>query len=94
MAKQIDIEQNASHVWDNFEWEREPECSCGRLIQAVKEKFVFVSNIVDGESPNEINQFYMMPVNANGFLTRRHGVGISYCPWCGDKIVGRKRKRS
>lgn len=62
MAKQIDIDHNASHVWGNFEWEREPECSCGQLIEAVKEKFVFVANIVDGEPPNETNMFYMAPV--------------------------------
>src|SRR5271166_2626460 len=53
------------HVGGNFEWEKKPECSCGKLIQAVEDKFIFVGNFVDGKGDDEHNIFYMMPVTVH-----------------------------
>jgi hypothetical protein len=93
MSRKIDFILNKDHVGGGFEWKVKPICSCGRLIEAVdKDKFVFVSNFVDGDGEEETNLFYMMPLDANGSLARSKGVQISHCPWCGDKIVGRKNK--
>jgi predicted RNA-binding Zn-ribbon protein involved in translation (DUF1610 family) len=82
----LDLKEN--HVGGNFEWEVEPICSCGRLIKAVEEeKFMFVNNLVqDG-----YNKFYIMPLSADGSLARSDGVAIENCPWCGDRILGRKK---
>jgi len=77
---------NEDHVGGHFNWKVEPKCSCGRLLKAVEERFVFVSNFTDENS----NQFYMMPMMADGTLARENGVPISNCPWCGDKIRGLK----
>ena len=87
MAKQIDVDQNHDHIGGNFEWEIEPDCSCGRLKDAVEEKFIFVSNFTD----HGFNSFYMLPVDSDGSLFRSDGVPIAHCPWCGDKIKGRKK---
>ena len=91
MARQIDIKQEKDHVGGNFEWEKKPECSCGKLIQAVEDKFIFVGNFVDGKGDDEHNIFYMMPVDADGYLARSKGIPIANCPWCGDPIRGRKK---
>lgn len=77
---------NKDHISGSFEWETEPGCSCGMLKQAVEDKFIFVSNFTN----DKFNQFYMMPIESNGELFRSDGVAISNCPWCGDKIEGRK----
>jgi hypothetical protein len=87
MSDHLQIDQNEDHIGGNFEWEIEPICQCGRIKEAVEEKFVFVSNFTD----EGFNQFYMMPVAADGTFFRNSGVPISHCPWCGDKIKGRKR---
>ena len=87
MSEQLDIDFKPDHVGGGFEWEREPSCSCGRLTEAVRDGFIFVSNISDGGS----NIFYIMPVGADGSLFRSKGIAIGFCPWCGDKIVGHKR---
>jgi hypothetical protein len=92
MAWQIDIDQKIDHVGGNFEWEKKPKCSCGKLIQAIDEyKFIFVSNFTDGKGDDEHNVFYMLPVDADGSLVRSKGVTIQNCPWCGDPIQGRKK---
>ncbi|WP_082467878.1 MULTISPECIES: hypothetical protein [unclassified Sphingomonas] len=89
MADRINIEQNADHVGGKFKWEREPSC-CDRLKLAVDDdRFIFVSNFVDGAEGS--NTFYMMPVDSEGYLVRSKGVVIEHCPWCGSKIDGRKR---
>lgn len=77
---------NDDHVGGHFKWETEPACSCGRLKEAVEERFVFVSNFTDGG----FNTFYLMPLAADGSMFRSDGVPISHCPWCGDAIKGRK----
>ncbi|MFZ3078759.1 MAG: hypothetical protein WA109_03660 [Bellilinea sp.] len=77
---------NEDHVGGSFEWEVEPNCSCGMLKNAVEDKVVFVSNLVDGG----FNKFYIMPLAADGSLFRADGVVIENCPWCGDKILGKK----
>jgi len=88
MADQIRIDQHDDHVGGNFKWEREPSC-CSMLKAAVDEdRFIFVSNFVDGKKGP--NSFYMMPVDADGYLVRSNGVQIVHCPWCGAKIDGRK----
>ena len=78
---------NDDHVGGNFEWEIEPNCKCGKIKVAVEDQFVFVSDTTVGS----FNQFYMMPLSADGSLFRRSGVPISNCPWCGDKIQGSKK---
>jgi hypothetical protein len=87
MGNQLRIGQNEDHIGGNFEWEVEPSCGCGRIKEAVADKFLFVSNFTDGG----FNLFYMLPVAADGTLFRSDGVPISHCPWCGDKIKGRKK---
>lgn len=77
-----------NHVAGRFEWEVEPTCSCGRLIEAVNDSYVFVSNFIgDGG-----NTFYIRPLQADGGQPHHgDGVPIKFCPWCGDSIRGRKR---
>jgi hypothetical protein len=87
MAKQIDVHQNDDHVGGAFKWEVEPKCKCGKVKEAVDDKFLFVSNFTD----DGWNQFYMLPVDADGYLFRSNGLPISHCPWCGDSIKGRKK---
>jgi hypothetical protein len=87
MARQIDVDQNDDHVGGNFEWELKPKCSCGRLEDAVDDRFIFVSNFTD----DGFNQFYFLPVDADGFLAKSSGIPISNCPWCGDEIKTRKK---
>lgn len=89
MSDRINVSQNTDHIGGNFEWEREPSC-CSLLKAAVDEdRFIFVSNFVDGAAGP--NTFYMFPVDADGYLVRSNGVVISYCPWCGTEINARKR---
>ena len=87
MADKLEINMKPDHVGGGFEWESEPNCSCGQVRQAVESRFVFVSNITDKGS----NFFYMLPVDAEGRLFKHDGIQIVYCPWCGDKITGHKK---
>jgi hypothetical protein len=87
MSNQIPVDQNEDHIGGNFTWEIEPKCSCGKIKEAVDDQFLFVSNFTD----EGFNQFYMLPVAADGTLFRSDGLPISHCPWCGDKIKGRKK---
>jgi hypothetical protein len=91
MARKIDMDIPSDHIGKNIEWDKKPECSCGRFAAAVDEKFVFVSNFADGEGDNVHSLFYMMPVTSEGTLARSSGVQIAHCPWCGDKISGHKK---
>lgn len=86
MSNKIEFDQNEDHVFGKFQWEIEPKC-CDLLKTAIEEdKFVFCSNFTgDGK-----NQFYIMPVDAEGYLVKSSGIPISFCPWCGTQIKGRK----
>ncbi|MER9373660.1 hypothetical protein [Mesorhizobium sp. M0491] len=87
MANRIDVDQNKDHIGGNFDWDVAPSC-CDLLKDAVdEEKFIFVSNFVSEES----NTFYMLPVTNEGRFARDTGITISFCPWCGTKIVGKKK---
>lgn len=89
MVDRIKLDLKPDHIGRGFEWEREPSC-CSLLKAAVdEEKFVFVSNFVEGKQGP--NSFYIMPITEDGTLARSDGVSISYCPWCGTKIDARKR---
>lgn len=90
MSDKIQFDQNHDHIGGNFTWEVEPNCKCGKIKEAVDAQFVFVSNFTDGG----FNQFYMMPVTADGYLIYGDGLPIHHCPWCGDKIKGRKKYSS
>ena len=83
----MDLNLKQDHVFGGFRWEIEPKCKCGRLLEAVKDKFVFVSNFTEEGQ----NHFYIMPLDADGDLAKSSGIPIQYCPWCGDKITGRKK---
>jgi len=78
---------NEDHVGGYFKWDVEPACSCGKLKEAVEDRFIFVSNFTDEDS----NTFYFMPLAADGSTFRSDGVPIAHCPWCGDKIKGKKK---
>ena len=87
MASNNALGMNENHVGGYFEWELEPTCSCGMFLKAImEEKMVFVSDLVE----NDFNMCYIMSLSADGSLTRDTGVTINYCPWCGEKIQGRK----
>lgn len=81
------ITQPADHIEGGFSWEIEPKCQCGQLQIAIKDHFIFVSNFTEGG----FNMFYMMPTCADGSFAKSDGVPIQHCPWCGDKIKGRKK---
>jgi len=49
LSQHIDIDLKQDHISGNFSWERKPDCSCGNFIQAIEQKFIFVSNMTDGE---------------------------------------------
>jgi hypothetical protein len=87
MSNELDLNLKPDHVGGGFEWEREPNCSCGRVKQGVDDGYIFVSNFTDQDS----DVFYILPVGANGTLVKRDGVPIAYCPWCGNKITGHKK---
>ena len=87
MSTKIDVDQNKDHIGGNFEWDVEPKCSCGKIKKAVDDRFLFVSNFVG----DEFNDFYILPVDADGYLFRSSGVPITHCPWCGDAIRGKKK---
>lgn len=92
MAGQIELDLKPKHIGGNIKWAKKPTCSCGNLIAAIEDdKFVFVSDFVFGEGDDQYNGFYMMPVGADGYLTRSKGVAIENCPWCGDPIRGLKK---
>ena len=86
MSESIRLNLKEDHVAGGFEWEIAPNC-CDELKQALDARFVFVSNITDYGA----NQFYIMPLDSDGSLFRRKGVEISHCPWCGEKIIARKK---
>lgn len=90
MSRQIDVDLKADHVAGGFSWEKEPKCSCGMVMQAIEDKFIFVSNFVDGKDDDKHSIFYIMPVDSSGFFARSSGVNITNCPWCGDRIRGLK----
>lgn len=77
---------NRDHVGGSFEWEVEPACKCGQVKRGVEERFIFVGNFVSGG----YNNFYMMPLQADGSLAHDDGIPIQYCPWCGEEILGAK----
>jgi hypothetical protein len=78
-------------VWGSFTWAIRPVCTCGRLADAVEQKLIFVSTTLVAEGEKASNLFYMLPVSGDGFFALHEGVAISCCPWCGDKINGRRR---
>ncbi len=84
--KDVEFNPKPDHVHGNFEWEKEPSC-CENLLQALEEKFVFVSNFTDGG----MNQIYMMPLISGGYLAKSDGIPIHHCPWCGEKLKVRKK---
>ena len=87
MSTKIDVDQNKDHIGGNFEWDVDPKCSCGKIKKAVDDRFLFVSNYVG----DEFNSFYILPVDADGYLFNSSGVPITHCPWCGDAIRGKKK---
>jgi hypothetical protein len=87
MSENFPVDLKKNHVGGGFEWEIEPNCSCGKVKQAVEDHFLFVSNFTDQGS----NIFYVLLVGSDGTLFKSDGVPISHCPWCGDKINGRKK---
>ncbi|HEY8576955.1 MAG TPA: hypothetical protein VIL88_11515 [Devosia sp.] len=78
-------------VWGSFTWAARPTCTRGRLAEAVEEKLIFVSTILIGEGAHVSNLFYVLPVSGDGFFALNEGIVIPCCPWCGDKISGRRR---
>lgn len=85
-ANELGIVDN--HIAGDFEWETAPVCSCGGVLRAIEEGFMFVGNVVSAES----NNFYIMPLCADGTQpSRGDGVSVLFCPWCGDRIAGRKQ---
>jgi hypothetical protein len=65
----------ADHVMGSSKWQKPPKC-CEQLKNAFEEKFLFASNIVDGEH-DQFSLIYMMPVDETGDLVRRKGVAIA-----------------
>jgi hypothetical protein len=43
----IKIDVKPDHVDGGFEREKNPDCKCGQLAQAIKDKIIFVSNNVN-----------------------------------------------
>ena len=84
------IEVRADDVWGRFSWAQRPICSCGQLAQAVEEQLIFVSPELTGEGDQATNLFYLLPVSGDGFFALNEGLPISCCPWCGDRIIGRR----
>lgn len=75
------------HIGGNFEWDQKPTC-CDLLIAAVDEyRFVFVSDVTVGKE----NSFYMMPLADNGEVIDEGGFPIHFCPWCGNRLHGKKK---
>lgn len=76
------------HIGGSFRWEEKPAC-CDLLVAAVEDyKFVFVSDVVVGEH----NSFYMLPLADDGTLIDEGGFPIHFCPWCGSRLMGKKKK--
>jgi hypothetical protein len=84
---------SADDVWGNFSWALPPDCRCGQLRKAVEDGLIFVSDTVLEKGEGQTNQFYILPVQGDGFFALNEGVAISCCPWCGDAISGRKAAR-
>lgn len=70
------------HIHGGVIWHKPPTCKCGNVQRMFEEKFLFASRMNDGGTI-----LYMQPVDADGDLTPRKGLSVSYCPSCGDKIV-------
>jgi hypothetical protein len=83
----ISVDLKKDHVGGSFEWEIEPNFSCGNVKQAVEDRFLCLSNFTDQGS----NIFYVLLVGSDGTIVKNDGVPISHCPWCGDKIDGHKK---
>lgn len=83
----IKVDVKPDHIHGNFEWETEPSCKCGQLAQAIEDKMFFVCNVTDFGA----NKLYMLPLHDDGFLRHSDGVEIAYCPWCGEKMIGKKK---
>ena len=84
------VDVSAGDVWGSFSWAQRPDCSCGRLAAVVESKLIFVSTETIG-AEGASNLFYLLPVGGDGFFALDEGIAISCCPWCGDKIVGRRK---
>jgi hypothetical protein len=85
------VQPKLDHIGGNFEWEIEPSCTCGNIKQAVQDRFIFVSNLVEEDG---LNKLYFIPVSAGGSITVSDGMTFDYCPWCGDRIAARKKYKS
>ena len=88
----IRVDVSADDVWGSFDWEVRPRCSCGQLALAVENGIIFVSPQQFGQGEHASNMFYWLPVQGDGFFALNEGIAISYCPWCGDKIIGKRTK--
>ncbi|HEV7292931.1 MAG TPA: hypothetical protein VGN79_11480 [Devosia sp.] len=84
------VEVSADDVWGAFRWAERPQCSCGELARAVEEGLIFVSDQIIEVSGEKSNRFYLLPVQGDGFFALSEGVAIDCCPWCGDRVIGRK----
>lgn len=87
MPESIALHIKPDHVEGGFEWEVEPECTCGQIKMAFEAKFIFASNVSDAGN----SLLYMMPLTSDGTLVRRKGIQITFCPWCGDRIRAHKK---
>jgi len=81
----ITVELKSDHIHGGFEWEIEPNCKCGQLAQAIRDKIIFVSNYTDFNA----SILYILPIHSDGF--QRTSMQIAYCPWCGDRVKAKKK---
>lgn len=88
MPNRIELNLKEDHVSDGFEWKEKPSCKCGMFLHAIQDRIIFVSNVIVEDS----NTFYMCPLDSEGRLYHRHELPIVFCPWCGDRVRGRKAK--
>ena len=77
----------SDHINGGFDWEVEPDCTCGQLAEAIRDKIILVSNHSDFDN----NILYFLPLHYDGYLRYDSGVAIAYCPWCGDRIRAKKK---
>jgi len=90
MGNRTWVPVSADDVWGRFDWVLRPQCRCGGIARAVEDGLVFVSEALVGEGESQSNRFYMLPVQGDGFFALNEGIAIACCPWCGDRIVGRR----
>jgi hypothetical protein len=83
----LNLNLKPDHIHGGFEWEKKPDCKCGQLAEAIKDKIIFVSNHSDFNA----NMLYLFPLHHDGFLRYDSGVPIAYCPWCGDRVRVKKK---